>query len=172
MALPDFSKKTDAELDRWITNHETALGGTAKPLFRQLLEERAERSQARQKLIFARSLEHLQQTAIGQVCTTYGALAQASDVEWSQARYQMNGKKGHLERLHELCYARGFPLLTALCVNQRSVSDCELGDDALKGFAASSRRLGLFFTDDRAFHHKCRDECWQWGREQAGNSAG
>ena len=172
MALPDFSKKTDAELDRWITNHETARGGTAKPLFLQLLEERAERSQAKQKLSFARSLAHLRQTAIGQVCTTYGDLAQASDVEWSQARYQMNGGAGHLERLHELCYARGFPLLTALCVNQRSVSDCELGDVALKGFAASSRRLGLFFTDDRAFHHKCRDECWQWGREQAGNSAG
>ena len=144
MALPDFSKKTDAELDQWIANHETARGGTAKPLFRQLLEERAERSQAKQKLSFARSLAHLRQTAIGQVCTTYGALAQASDVEWSQARYQMNGKNGHLERLHELCYARGFPLLTALCVNQRSVSDCELGDDALNPSLPPTKKHSFF----------------------------
>jgi hypothetical protein len=84
----------------------------------------------------------------------------------------MNGPSGHLDRLLDLCHARGLPLLTAICVNQSGVADGELGKDALTGFAAGARRLGLLFADDRAFHHKCRDECWQWGRDQAGGAAG
>jgi hypothetical protein len=166
MPAPDLSEKDDKELDQWIINHEREPGGTAKPRYLQLLEERARRTQAKQQLDFGRSLEHLKQTAIRQVCTTYGDLSKASGLEWSKARYQMNGSGGHLERLLELCHARGLPLLTAICVNQSSVLECELGEDALAGFAAGARRLGRDFTDNVAFHHKCREKCWEWGREQ------
>jgi hypothetical protein len=37
-----------------------------------------------QKLSFERSLDHLKQAAIEQRCTTKGALAVASGVEWSR----------------------------------------------------------------------------------------
>jgi len=163
----DLSKKTDADLDQWISNHERKPGGVALSLYGQLLEERARRTQAKQHLNLEHSMEHLKQTAIQQVCTTYGDLAKASGVEWSKARHQMNGRGGHLERLLELCHARGLPLLTSICVNQNSVADGELGGDALSGFVSGARRLGRSVTDERAFHHKCRDECWQWGRQQA-----
>ena len=164
----DLSAKTDKELDQWIANHERAAGGTARPLYHQLLEERARRSQAKHTLNLERSLGHLKQAAVRQICTTYGDLAIASGVEWSQARHQMNGATGHLDRLLDLCHARSLPLLTAICVNQAGVSTGELGEDALDGFAAAARRLGFLVTDERAFHHQCRDECWSWGREQAG----
>jgi hypothetical protein len=46
----DLSAKTDRELDQWIANYERAPGGTAQPVYRQLLEERARRSQTKQRL--------------------------------------------------------------------------------------------------------------------------
>ena len=168
----DLSTKTDVELEQWIANHESKQDGVNRPLYRQLLEERARRAQTKQKLNFDRSLEHLRQAAIGQVCTSYSDLAKASGVEWATARRQMSGSRGHLERLLDLCHARGLPLLTALCVYKDSVTECELGEDALKGCVAGAKRLGVSVNDGRAFHHQCRDECWQWGREQTGRTGG
>jgi len=79
----------------------------------------------------------------------------------------MTGSAGHLERLLETCHARSLSLLTAICVNQAGVQLGELGSEALAGFAAGARRLRYSFTDPREFHHRCRDECWEWGRHQA-----
>ena len=161
----DLTTKTDGAIETWIRNHEDR-SETAAPLYLQLLEERARRSQAKQKLSLELSLGHLKKAAIAQKCTTYGALAAASGVEWSQARHQMNGSHGHLDRLIDLCHARGLPLLTAICVNQDRLKDCELGAEALIGFAAAGKRLGLLIKDPTSFHHESRDECWKWGSEQ------
>jgi hypothetical protein len=163
----DFDEKTDQEIDQWIINYERQPGGTALPFYRELLEERARRRQAKQRLNLERSLEHLRQTAIHRVCTSYGELARVSGVEWAQARRQMSGSGGHLDLLLDLCHARGLPLLTAICVNQNRVAEGELEEEALAGFVAGARRLGFAVTDGRAFHHQCRDECWRWGQEQA-----
>lgn len=162
--MVDLATKTDPEIETWIRNHETK-GGTTAPLYLQLLEERVRRAQVKQKLNFDRSLDHLKEAAIAQVCTTYGALAAASGIDWSQARHQMNGSNGHLDRLLDICHARRLPLLTAICVNQGSVLDCELGEDALAGFVAAAKRLGLTVGNARAFHHESRDRCWEWGLE-------
>ena len=162
----DFSKKTDPEINTWIKNHEER-GATDSTLYRSLLEERVRRAQAQHRLSFDRSLEHLMAAARAQKCTTYGALAAASDVEWSIARHQMNGSNGHLDRLLDICHARGLPLLTAICVNQGNVESGELGEDALKGFVTGARRLGLSVGDPLDFHHRCREECWNWGRKNA-----
>jgi len=161
----DLSSKTDREIEIWIANHEAG-GETAIARYFSLLEERARRAQATHKLSFDRSLEHLKQAAIDQTCTTYGALAAASDVEWSKARHQMNGLNGHLDRLLDICHARGLPVLTAICVNQGGVANGELGEDALAGFITGTKRPGMSAGDPTAFHHKCRDECFAWGREQ------
>ena len=167
----DLQAKTDDEINQWIANHERKTGGTAQPLYRQLLEERARRAQFKQKLNLEKSLERLKDAARRGVCITYGDLAAASGVEWSQARHQMNGASGHLDRLLDLCHARGLPLLTAICVNHAGVSTGELGDDALTGFTTGAQRLGLLVTDPRTFHHRCRDECWEWGRKQGPNAS-
>jgi hypothetical protein len=161
----DFSAKTDPQIEQWIANHE-AKGATGTSLYLALLEERVRRAQATQKMNFERSLDHLKQAAMEQRCTTYGALAGASGVEWSKARHQMNGANGHLDRLLDICHVKGLPLLTAICVNQSGVMEGELGPDALEGFANGARRLGISVGDPLAFHHQCRDACWAWGRDQ------
>ncbi len=167
----DLSAKSDREIEQWIANHE-AKGETSAPLYVVLLEERVKRAQATQKMSFELSLDHLKHAAIDRRCTTYGALAAASGVEWSKARHQMNGSNGHLDRLLDICHVRGLPLLTAICVNQGGVVDGELGEDALAGFANGARRLGISVGDPLAFHHACRDACWAWGREQVGIGSG
>jgi hypothetical protein len=78
----------------------------------------------------------------------------------------MNGANGHLDRLLDICHARGLPLLTAICVNQEGVSTGELEPEALKGFATGARRLRFVFHDDLAFHHEQRAASWAWGRAQ------
>lgn len=158
----DISFKTDSELDTWIRNHETAKK-TGEPLYHRLLEERARRSQSKHRLDFDKSLEHLKTAARSQRCTSYGELAAASGVDWSKARHQMNGPGGHLDRLLDICHARGLPVLTAICVNQSNLDDGELGDAALAGFAAGARRLGMSVADPREFHRQCVKECWEWG---------
>ena len=163
----DLSTKTDKQIEVWIRNHEAEAGATTRPLYQQLLEERARRAQAKQRLNLETSLQVLKQAAEGQVCVAYGELAKAGGVDWSQARHQMNGPGGHLDLLLDLCHARGLPLLPALCVNQEGVASGELGEAALAGFVSGARRLGLSVTDSRSFHHECRDQCWDWGRHQA-----
>jgi len=168
--MGEFAGKSDSEIEQWIKNHE-AKGATSSPFYRELLEERARRTQLKHALNMERSLVHLKDVAIRQKYTTYGELAKASGVEWSIARHQMNGSGGHLDRLLELCYARGLPLLTAICVNQNRLEEGELDEKALSGFVAAARRIGLSVTDARAFHHQSRDLCWSWGREQRGTSS-
>lgn len=167
---PTLESKTDSEIKIWIRNHEEA-GKTSTPLYLQLLEERARRSQSGQRLDFGRSLEHLKQAARERTCTSYGALAAASGVEWSKARHQMNGPNGHLDRLLDICHARGLPMLTAICVNQGNVADGELAEEALSGFVAGARRLGVAVDDPVGFHRRCRDECWDWGAREVRGGA-
>jgi hypothetical protein len=164
----DLSTKTDKQVNQMIANHERAPGGRDVPQYPLLLEERARRAQITQKLNLEKSLEQLKAAARTGICISYGDLAKASNVDWSQARHQMNGANGHLDRLLDLCHARGLPLFTAICVNQTWVRTGELGEDALAGFATGARRLGLVVTDARAFHHQCRDTCWAWGKTQTG----
>ena len=163
--MSQFATKTDSEIDSWIANHEARKAITS-PLYNDLLEERARRVQLHQSLNLECSIKHLKLAAIGQKFTTYGDLARASGVEWSKARPQMNGPRGHLDRLLELCYARKLPMLTAICVNRDGLDEGKLGPDALAGFVACARRVGFVVTNEGAFHRQCKDECFRWGQQQ------
>ncbi|MGG6898162.1 hypothetical protein [Rhizobium sp. BR 315] len=163
--MTDFADKSDKDIDQWISNHEKH-AKIDVTLYFELLEELARRAQAKGGLYLEKSLSALKQAAIAGICISYGDLANASGVEWSKARQQMNGKNGHLDRLLELCHARRSPLLTAICVNQKNVEQGELEAAALSGFAEGARRIGRKVTDERAFHHACRAECWAWGQAQ------
>jgi hypothetical protein len=160
----NLSDKTDAEIDQWIHNHERK-AATGAPLYLALLEERARRSQRQGHLDVNKSLELLTQAARDQRYVTYGDLAKASGVEWSQARHRMNGANGHLDRLLDVCHARGLPLLPALCVNESGRQSGELEPTALKGFASGARRVGRPVRDEPEFHRRERDECLRWARE-------
>jgi hypothetical protein len=168
--MAELASKSDSDIDQWIKNYETNKA-TSTPFYRELLEERARRTQLKHGLNLERSLARLKEAAVSQECIAYGDLAKASGIGWSRARHQMNGKHGHLDGLLELCYARALPLLTAICVNQDKLKEGELGDEALAGFVAGAKRLGFVVTDHRAFHHLCKEECWDWGRGRQDVSA-
>lgn len=161
----DLSSKSDKELDQWIHNHERK-AATGAPLFTLLLEERARRSKIKHILDVEKSLGALRQAAIEQRCISYGELAAVNEVAWSQTHHRMNGANGHLDRLLDVCHARGLPMLPAICVNKQGLATGELEAPALAGFAEGARRLGFSVTDELAFHRQCRDECWEWGRQQ------
>jgi hypothetical protein len=161
----NLTEKTDGEIDQWIHNHEQK-AATRAPLYLELLEERARRSQGKGHLNIDKSLELLTQAAIEQRCVTYGDLAKASNIEWSLARHRMNGANGHLDRLLDVCHVRGMPMLPAICVNESGRGTGELEPTALRGFATGARRLGFHFADELAFHRHAREECWHWGRER------
>jgi hypothetical protein len=161
----DLSTKSDSEIDTWILNHENK-DATDTEFYRALLEERAKRVQAKQHLNLETSMRMLRSAAINKACVTYGEIAAASGVPWSRARHQMNGPKGHLALLLDICFARRLPLLPALCVNQRGMATGDLEDNALQGFVLGAQRLGIAVPDGRTFHRQCRDDCWQWGKTQ------
>lgn len=166
----DLTTKTDAQIDNLIRNHEEK-DARDRPLYPVLLEERARRAQARSSLNFEKSLDLLRRAAIERRCVSYGDLAQASDVPWSEARHKMNGARGHLDLLLDICHATGLPLLSAICVNKGNLASGELDPSALAGFVQGARRLGFKVTDELAFHHACRDACWKWGEAQKKGSA-
>lgn len=156
----NLAEKSDAEIDVWILNHERK-GATEIALYKSLLEERARRSSSGLKI--ENSLRHLTNAARQRGFTTYGDLAKASEVPWSQARHSMNGSRGHLDRLLEICHARGLPLLTALCVNQQKVETGDLSEDALRGFLNGAKRLGYAVTSAETFLKECQQQCFEWG---------
>lgn len=160
--VPDFSGKDDEKIEQWMRNHETA-GATLTPLYKALAEEAAKRSESKGLLEIGKSLGALTEAAEKQLYITYGDLARASGVPWSKARHRMNGAKGHLDRLIDVCHARGLPLLPAICVNESGRKTGKLEPDALIGFASAARRIGHLFSDDQLFHQKCCKECFAWG---------
>lgn len=161
--MTNFLTKSDTQIDQWIANHERKQA-TNLPLYAELLEERARRGQEKSNLNVNKSIALLQTAAIEQRCVSYGDLAKESGVDWNRARHRMNGPGGHLDQLLDVCHARKLPMLPALCVNQSGLKTGELEENALKGFADGARRLGFAVHDERAFHHKRRDECWAWGK--------
>ncbi len=158
--------KTDPQIESWARKFEEA-GKTDHPDYALLVAERTKRRQNKQKLSFEKSLAHLKSCAIEGRFTSYGELAKASDVDWSQARHQMNGPKGHLDTLLDECRMQDLPLFTAICVNQENLQTGKLGEDALSGFADGARRLGIAVGDADEFHARCVAECFEWGRTQA-----
>ena len=73
-----------------------------------------------------------------------------------------HGANGHLDNLIDICRARGVPLLTAICVNQRSVETGELTKESLVRFIKAAQRLGYTVSDEQAFLQKCQQECFEW----------
>ena len=161
----DLTTKTDAQINALIKNHEDK-NARDRPIYPLLLEERARRAQAKGRLDFNKSIALLREAAIDQSCVSYGQIAEASGVEWSVARHQMNGPGGHLDRLLDLCHSRGLPMLPAICVNKPNIKTGDLDPTALSGFLAGARRLGHDVSDGPAFHRECQQECWAWGRQQ------
>lgn len=159
----DLATKDDDQIDLLASRYESQ-GLTTDPFYRLILQERAKRQSMSLKIDV--SLRHLIASARAERFTTYGELANANGVPWSQARVHMRGSRNHLDRLLDICHVRGYPLLTAICVNQEGQTTGELGEEALRGFIAGAKRLGRVVTDEKGFLRDCQRECFTWAKTQ------
>ena len=162
--MTDLSKKTDAEIDVWISNHERH-GKTTADLYRALIEERNRRHG--HGLTIEKSLAALIASAKRREFISYGELAEANGVSWTQARHRMNGKHGHLDDILAYCHSNGMPLLTAIVVQKGNLATGDMDSFTLDGFIEGVQRLGVPVTDAGEFLWDCQKQCFDWAQTAA-----
>lgn len=71
----------------------------------------------------------------------------------------------HLGSLVEFAHRNGWPLLSAIVVNQSNLKTGELEESSLKGFVTAARLLGIPVGDERAFLREQQERVFEWGRK-------
>lgn len=90
---------------------------------------------------------------------SYGDLAKANNAEWQKVRYEMNR---HLGELVQLSVARGWPMPSAIVVNQQNLESGTLDGSARDGFLAAARDSGLEVDDPEEFVRQQQDALFAW----------
>ena len=90
---------------------------------------------------------------------SYGDLAKANGADWQKVRYAMNH---HLGELVRVAVQRGWPMPSAIVVNQQSVESGTLDGSARQGFLAAARQYGLEVDDPEAFVKRQQKELFDW----------
>jgi len=157
MAKP-VAEWTDSELQNIIDNYRRkAL--TSDVYYLQALEDMARRKGG--GLEFDKTLRAVLKAARAGNYLSYGQLAQESGVDWSKKRYAMNG---HLSDLLEYAHRKGWPLLSAIVVNQQKVKTGEMDAAGRKGFVAAATSLGYVVDDDVAFMREQQQVVFDWAK--------
>ena len=71
----------------------------------------------------------------------------------------------HLGDLIEYAYRRGWPLLSAIIVNQQHLDDGRMEPPTLKGFCEAARSLGYAIADEEAFLQEQQLRVFNWASE-------
>lgn len=90
---------------------------------------------------------------------TYGDLAKSQGVEWGTNRNQIFQQLGKL--LGE-AYEKNWPLLSAIVVNQKHITDGQLEGTALTGFIKEVKKLGIIVDDPAAFFKAEQTRVFEW----------
>ncbi len=115
----------------------------------------------------AASLALIRRAAAQRRCVSYGAVAEASGVPWSSARRRMDP---HLFALCRDATARGWPLVSAVVVDVRSVAHGRMRGRPLVGFARCAERCGRIVGGDAAaFLAEEQERVFAWAREEGGD---
>lgn len=93
---------------------------------------------------------------------SYGDLAKANGAEWQKVRYEMNR---HLGELVGLAVERGWPMPSAIVVNQQSLQTGALEGSAREGFLAAARDCGLSIGDPETFVREQQERLFAWAPE-------
>jgi hypothetical protein len=165
--MPDENSKTidvanlsDQQLKNIIDNHRRQ-GATDRALYLQALEEEARRSG--NGLDFNKTFEVIRRAAQARRFVSYKELADASGAEWNKVHYSM-GK--HLWSLVEFAHRKGWPMLSAIVVNQGNVTTGQMEPNTLKGFVAAAKDLGFSITDEEAFLREQQRRVFEWARSK------
>lgn len=90
---------------------------------------------------------------------SYGGLARANGADWQKVRYEMNR---HLGELVKLSVERGWPMPSAIVVNQQSLETGALEGSAREGFLAAARDSGLEVEDPDNFVREQQEALFAW----------
>ncbi len=97
---------------------------------------------------------------------SYGDVAAASLLPWSLARRRMDP---HLFAICRDATQRGWPLLSALVVDQKSVAHGAMRGRPLVGFARCAERAGRFVGEDAAaFLAREQEAVFGWAERMRG----
>jgi hypothetical protein len=146
----------DEQLATWIVNYQRQQK-VNDPHYLELLSELARRKGA--GLNFDKTFQAVVKAAKGNRFLSYKQLADESGVEWSKVRYAMNK---HLDGLIEYAHRQGWPLISAIIVNQQHLADGSMEASSLKGFCDAARRLGYAVTDEAAFLREQQERVFDW----------
>jgi hypothetical protein len=156
--MPDFSKLTDSEIERYVAYHRPP-AGLGSPDFVAALEEREHRQGG--GLNFGKTFEIVRQAAAEGRYVSYGEVAEYSGLPWKAARRPM---PKHLGNLCEYAHRRGWPLLSSIVVNKENLNTGELEPQSLSGFIKAAKDLGYVISDERLFLKKQQHRVFEWGQ--------
>jgi hypothetical protein len=98
---------------------------------------------------------------------SYGAVAEASGLAWQAARRRMDP---HLFALCVWATERGWPLLSAIVVDQKSVAHGAMRGRPLIGFARAAERCGRIVGGDAAaFLADEQQRVFAWADKERGH---
>jgi hypothetical protein len=146
----------DKELANIIANYRR-LGKINDAYYLSAFEEMGRRKGA--GLDFDKTFNAVLKAARERRFLSYKQLADQSGVEWSRVRYAVNQ---HLGNLIEYAHRRGWPLLSAIIVNQQHLTDGSMEPFTLKGFVEAARALGYSVSDEIAFLKEQQQRVFAW----------
>jgi hypothetical protein len=115
-----------------IVNHQKK-GKTGAQLYLDAMRELERRTGG--GLDFDQSYLVIREAAREKRFLSYKELANASGAEWSKIHYAIGG---HLWRLVEYSHRKGWPMLSAIVVNQQNVATGKMEPKTLKGFIGAA----------------------------------
>lgn len=157
MAKP-VAEWTDSELQNIIDNYRRK-ELTSDPYYLQALEEKGRRKGG--GLDFDKTLHAVLKMARAGNYLSYRQLAEESGVDWAKKRSAMTG---HLAGFLEFSHRKGWPLLSAIIVNQQKLKSGEMDPSALKGFVTAATDLGYVVDGDVAFMREQQQAVFEWAK--------
>ncbi|CTQ45315.1 MULTISPECIES: hypothetical protein [Roseibium] len=156
--MKPLDQLTDEELKNLIGNYRR-LKRTDDRAYPALLEEWSRRKGL--GLDFDTTMRAVARAAREGRFLSYKQLAEESGADWSRVHYAMNT---HLGDLIEYSHRRGWPLLSAIVVNQRNVDTGDMEPQTLKGFVTAAKELGYAVADEEGFLHEQQEKVFEWAR--------
>lgn len=147
---------SDQQLRNVIENHRKN-GKLHEPYYLLAMEELARRKG--QGLDFQKSFDLIRRAAVEGRFLSYKELADASGSNWTKVRYAVNA---HLGDLIDYAHGKGWPLLSAIVVNQQNVATGDMEPTSLKGFVVAARALGYPVDDEKRFLREQQERVFAW----------
>lgn len=151
-----IGEHSDHQLRNVIDNHRKN-GKLNETYYLDALEELARRKG--HGLDFQKSFDLVRKAAAEGRFLSYKELADESGAEWSKVRYAVNG---HLGDLIDYAHGKGWPLLSAIVVNQKNVASGDMEPTTLKGFIEAAKALGYSVADEAKFLRDQQQRVFDW----------